>query len=233
MPCVAKALDHLVNSIVLQLSSRLTYVNEYDGSGVLRTRIQYQRLQRLNRCHRYFDRCIVIVEVEEGGECEEQKQESQIFREGTHRKLTPVMTFIQETHSFNNMAYKQPESTDGLAKSTEDIQPFPEVSSQVTAPLSKNAQKKAAKAARFAAQKHERRAKEKESKKEKKRMKAQKRAAGELDEEEVQEEEEKKRMMKRARTGAGQNPFGARVCVDLGFDNMMTDKVGGFCDALN
>jgi len=31
-------------------------------------------------------------------------------------------------------------------------------------------------------------------------------------------------MMKRAKTGAGQKPFGARVCVDLGFDGMMTDK---------
>lgn len=91
--------------------------------------------------------------------------------------------------------------------------------------LSKNAQKKAAKAARYAAQKLERRAKEKEAKKEKKRMKAEKRAAGELEEDEAQAEEEKRRAMKRARTGAGQKPFGAIVCVDLGFDDMMNDKV--------
>jgi hypothetical protein len=111
-------------------------------------------------------------------------------------------------------------------KSSEDTQLPPEASSNLSVPLSKNAQKKAAKVARFAAQKLERRAKEKEAKKEKKRIKAQKRAAGELEEDEVQEEEEKKRMMKRAKTGSGQKLFGARVCVDLGFDDMMTDKVG-------
>jgi hypothetical protein len=117
------------------------------------------------------------------------------------------------------------ESTTEPTKSLEDSQLPPEASNS-SVPLSKNAQKKAAKAARFAAQKLERRAKEKEAKKEKKRIKAQKRAAGELEEDEVQEEEEKKRMMKRAKTGSGQKLFGARVCVDLGFDDMMTDKVG-------
>jgi len=49
-----------------------------------------------------------------------------------------------------------------------------------------------------------------------------------LEEEEAHEEEEKRRMVKRARTGAGQKPFGARVCLDLGFDEMMTGKVGWF-----
>lgn len=102
----------------------------------------------------------------------------------------------------------------------------PEASNvDVLAQLSKTAQKKAAKAARYAAQKLERRAKEREAKKEKKRVKAEKRAAGELEEEETQAEEEKRRAMKRAKTGAGQKPFGARVCVDLGFDEMMNDKV--------
>jgi len=91
--------------------------------------------------------------------------------------------------------------------------------------LSKKAQKKAAKAARYAAQKLERRAREKEGKKEKKRIKAEKRAAGELEEDEAHAEEERQRAMKRAKTGAGQKPFGARVCVDLGFDDMMNDKV--------
>ncbi|KAF7970256.1 hypothetical protein HWV62_24514 [Athelia sp. TMB] len=93
-----------------------------------------------------------------------------------------------------------------------------------TAPLSKKAQKKAAKAARFAALKLERRAKEKVAKKVKKRIRAEKRAAGELEEDELQEEEEKRRAMKRAKTGAGQKPFAVRVCIDLGFDDMMTDK---------
>src|SRR5882762_9107224 len=117
------------------------------------------------------------------------------------------------------------EGTVQPAESIEDVQPSPEASS---APLSKNAQKKAAKIAYYAAHKLERRAKEKEAKKEKKRIKAQKRAAGELEEEEAHEEEEKRRMVKRARTGAGQKPFGARVCLDLGFDEMMTGKVGWF-----
>lgn len=92
-------------------------------------------------------------------------------------------------------------------------------------PLSKNQLKKAAKAARFAELKLERRAKEKQAKKEKKLIKAQKRDAGELEEDEAHAEEEKRRTMKRAKTGAGQKPFEARVCVDLGFDEMMTDKV--------
>jgi tRNA (guanine9-N1)-methyltransferase len=124
------------------------------------------------------------------------------------------------------MASEQSDRIADIANSIEDIQPSLEASSSNTpVPLSKNAQKKAAKAARFAAQKLERRAKEKEAKKANKRIKAQKRAAGELEEDEVLEEEEKKRMMKRAKTGAGQQPFGARVCIDLGFDEMMTDKV--------
>lgn len=98
-------------------------------------------------------------------------------------------------------------------------------SSNLPSQLSKKAQKKAAKAARYAAQKLERRAKEKEAKKEKKRIRAEKRAAGQLEEDEAQAEEEKRRAMKRAKTGAGQKPFGAKVCIDLGFDEMMTDKV--------
>jgi len=86
-------------------------------------------------------------------------------------------------------------------------------------PLSKNAMKKAAKAERFAALKLERRAREKESKKEKKRQKAEKRAAGELDDE---EEAETKRRAKKPRL-----QFGGTVVIDLGFDDMMNDKVSG------
>ena len=99
------------------------------------------------------------------------------------------------------------------------------------APLSKKAQKRAARHARFAEQKLERRVKEKQAKKEKKRIKAQKRNTGELEDCEAEAEEEKRRMMKRAKTGDGQKPFGATVCVDLGFDDMMTDKVGNLHDS--
>lgn len=127
------------------------------------------------------------------------------------------------------MASEQPQSTVEVAESTGNNRQLSEAfSSNSPTPLSKNAQKKAVKAARFAAQKLERRAKEKEAKKQKKKIRAQKRAAGELEEDEIHEEEEKRRMMKRAKSGAGQKPFEARVCVDLGFDDMMTDKVGRY-----
>jgi tRNA (guanine9-N1)-methyltransferase len=82
--------------------------------------------------------------------------------------------------------------------------------------LSKSAMKKAAKAERYAAAKLERRAKEKEMKKAKKRLKAEKRSAGELD-----DEEEKNRRKKRARL-----QFGGKIVIDLGFDQLMSEKVG-------
>ncbi|OSX59518.1 hypothetical protein POSPLADRAFT_1150593 [Postia placenta MAD-698-R-SB12] len=88
-----------------------------------------------------------------------------------------------------------------------------------TQPLSKKAQKKLARAARTAELKLERRAAEKERKKEKKRLLAQKRAAGELDAQDVQAARKKRR------TGEGpRTAFGARVVVDLGFDDMMTEN---------
>lgn len=97
-----------------------------------------------------------------------------------------------------------------------------------TQPLSKKAQKKLARAARTAELKLERRAAEKERKKEKKRLLAQKRAAGELDAQDVQAARKKRR------TGEGpRTAFGARVVVDLGFDDMMTENVSpsgcGWC----
>ncbi|KAH9833792.1 guanine-1-methyltransferase-domain-containing protein [Rhodofomes roseus] len=88
-------------------------------------------------------------------------------------------------------------------------------------PLSKNAQKRLAKAALIAEHKKERRAAEKERRKEKKRILAEKRAAGELDE----DEDEDARASKKRRTGAGpKRPFKARVVVDLGFDDKMQDN---------
>ena len=94
---------------------------------------------------------------------------------------------------------------------------------------SKSALKKAAKAERFAANKLERRAREKEAKKERKRSQAAKRAAGELDDSNV---EESNRRKKKAKV-----QFGGRVVVDLGFDDLMSEKVGlcyaPFCPCLH
>lgn len=100
---------------------------------------------------------------------------------------------------------------------TADV-PSSEPTSQVEQkPISKNALKKAAKAERFAAIKLERRAREKEAKREKKRQRAEKKAAGELDED---DEEDRQRQAKKRKL-----EFGGRVLVDLGFDEMMNDKV--------
>ncbi|KAI3601403.1 trna (guanine-n-)-methyltransferase [Moniliophthora roreri] len=82
--------------------------------------------------------------------------------------------------------------------------------------LSKKAMKKAAKQQRYQEFKLERRAREKETRKEKKKILRQKRAAGELDEEIAQLERRKKRRKL--------EPFGGRVVVDLGFDEMMSEK---------
>lgn len=87
--------------------------------------------------------------------------------------------------------------------------------------LSKNAQKKLVKAARIAEQKKERRAYEKEKKKERKRVLATKRATGELDSDE--------RPRKKARIEGPRTPFQARIVVDLGFDDKMTENVSDLC----
>jgi hypothetical protein len=83
-------------------------------------------------------------------------------------------------------------------------------------PMSKKAMKKMAKAERIAATKLERRAREKEARKEKKRILAEKRAAGELSE----DDEETRRRAKRPKID-----FAGKVVVDLGFDELMSDKV--------
>ena len=87
-------------------------------------------------------------------------------------------------------------------------------------PLSKNAQKKAAKLQRLAERKLERRAREKEAKKEKKRLRAEKRAAGELDDDDDDDVVKRKKLKL-----TPQDRFGGRVVVDLAFDGKMTDKV--------
>ncbi|KAH9927300.1 guanine-1-methyltransferase-domain-containing protein [Fomitopsis serialis] len=116
----------------------------------------------------------------------------------------------------------QPE-TEQPAPSAESAADSPATTEQPASepaqPLSKNAQKRLAKAAHLAEQKKERRAAEKERRKEKKRILAEKRAAGELD------EDEDARARKKRRMGAGpKRPFKARVVVDLGFDDKMTDN---------
>lgn len=93
-------------------------------------------------------------------------------------------------------------------------------STESSPPLSKKAQKKLAKAAWLAERKKERRAVEKERRKEKKRAFAEKRAAGELDPEDEERERKRLKIDKGSRT-----PFAARVVVDLGFDEKMTENV--------
>lgn len=85
-------------------------------------------------------------------------------------------------------------------------------------PLSKKAQKKAAKAARHAEQKAERRAREKERKK-------LKRAAAQP---EPHDEDRDGAVPQQKRVKLDHSPqikFGARLVVDLGFDDKMTEKV--------
>ncbi|TBU43295.1 guanine-1-methyltransferase-domain-containing protein [Dichomitus squalens] len=92
-----------------------------------------------------------------------------------------------------------------------------ETAAQAKERLSKKAQKKLAKAEHIAERKKERRAAEKERKKEKRREHAQKRDAGEL------EPEERERKKQKTEQGP-RTPFGARVVVDLGFDDRMTEN---------
>ncbi|KAI8982771.1 guanine-1-methyltransferase-domain-containing protein [Trametes punicea] len=116
-----------------------------------------------------------------------------------------------------NAAQAQPE--DAPEPAQQPASPAPAVPSQPQ-PLSKKAQKKLAKAAYISERKKERRAAEKERRKEKKRLLAEKRAAGELDAEEAELQRRK-----RQRTDKGpRTPFDARVVVDLGFDDMMTEN---------
>jgi tRNA (guanine9-N1)-methyltransferase len=100
----------------------------------------------------------------------------------------------------------------------------PEITSE-TVVLSKKAQKRALKITRREERKMEHRAKEKAAKKEKKRKRAERLAAGEqLSEDELERQ-------KRAKANQAKEPFAARVVLDLGFDDKMSDKVRGclFC----
>jgi len=92
--------------------------------------------------------------------------------------------------------------------------------------LSKNAQKRALKMARVEERKLERRAKEKAAKKEKKRKRAERIAAGE-------QSSEDEMAQKRAKMSRVKEPFSARVVLDLGFDDKMSDKeITSLCSQL-
>lgn len=107
-------------------------------------------------------------------------------------------------------------------------QPKPKLEVDTSNPqgLSKKAQKRAAKAARLHELKLERRAREKEAKKRKRRERANVIANGEGSE---------NTSRKRRKTNAGGETriFNARVVIDLGFDELMSDKVGvSLCSCL-
>ncbi|VDC04137.1 unnamed protein product [Peniophora sp. CBMAI 1063] len=89
-------------------------------------------------------------------------------------------------------------------------------------PLSKNAQKKAKKAELMKARKLERRMREREARKDKKRKRAERIAAGE----ELSDHEQARKRAKAAAAGP-KKPFDARVLIDLGFDDKMSDKEVG------
>lgn len=92
--------------------------------------------------------------------------------------------------------------------------------------LSKKAQKRAAKAARLHELKLERRAREKVVKKNKRRERLHAIPTGELDKNTF-------RKRQRANGGGEVGIFNARVVVDLGFDELMSDKVGvSLCSCL-
>jgi hypothetical protein len=112
-------------------------------------------------------------------------------------------------------------------------QRHPNYSSVSPAPLSKNAIKKAKRTERYAELKLARRAREKEKKKESKRRKAlEKQKAMELglgEDEDEADREGADRGKKRARTDGDRKAktieFGGRVVIDLGFDELMNEKV--------
>jgi tRNA (guanine9-N1)-methyltransferase len=93
-----------------------------------------------------------------------------------------------------------------------------------TSTLSKSAQKRLAKAERYAQLKLERRAREKAQKVTKRKEREERAAAGE----DTGPSDAKKRRVSREGDGP-MRPFNARIVIDLGFDDKMTEKVGILC----
>lgn len=110
-----------------------------------------------------------------------------------------------DTHPLIDVGSSQPRSSQKVESSNPQA-------------LSKKAQKRAAKAARLHELKLERRAREREAKKQKRRERAQAIARGELDEDIC-------RKSRRTKAGSETQIFDARIVVDLGFDELMSDKV--------
>lgn len=125
---------------------------------------------------------------------------------------------VQPTAPEEAQIHDQAQAQDSTTVS-EDHQSQPQI-------LSKNAQKKLRKAELFAERKLERRAREKEKKKEKKRERAERIAAGE--EEEGPEDDVRAKKRAKLNHGLPRKAFGARVVVDLGFDDKMSEKVRSF-----
>ncbi|CAE6455859.1 unnamed protein product [Rhizoctonia solani] len=122
---------------------------------------------------------------------------------------------------------EQPPTT-AAEQTNGDIASEPPAGSEPTPALSKSAQKRLAKAERFAQLKLERRAREKEQKAAKRKEREEQIAAGL----EPGPSDAKKRRV--SREGQGPVcPFNARIVIDLGFDEKMTEKeVGSLCSQL-
>ncbi|KAG8700336.1 tRNA (guanine(9)-N(1))-methyltransferase [Ceratobasidium sp. 394] len=109
-----------------------------------------------------------------------------------------------------------------------DATPVEVTNTDPTPVLSMSAQKRQAKVERFAQLKQERRAREKEEKALKRKEREEQAAAGE----DVGPSDSKKRRVTREGEGPVL-PFNARIVVDLGFDEKMTEKeVGSLCSQL-